>query len=443
MPRHRLSSAVLLLLLCVVVCCGSAAAKAPERGRRRSLFELDELWPTETEAAPTEGRKKRKVIELFQRWRTEIPYVANGTEQKVLTKDFSAPCVVDVNGVLVALAEASFVPSSKLKQVSVVTRFIGAKTEEEKKRIWEQDGRYWGTQIAVNRTEGSWPVPLSPTAIAKGDKIFLLVQNPNEELAEDELLGEIGSDDTSGELEPNADLADALEPVSEGENGSGLEDPAGGLGSEDTVGGFDWGSEDLLGGFGWDPLLVVGEVKRKTTTGSGETVEITWQEPVSLKEKLGKSPRQFLGGTGAAIVTSDDQVVFPVKAMTADWGVVSLVIHSKDPSTQDWTIPKGTTAEGCTDPCRRGVGGEAPPDHPLRGWGAQGVRVQRHGGDVDGVARDALTGVGQHPSPHGGRRARRIHHCGDWWEEGDALYAPDAFPWKREVWPRSSPPLGV
>ncbi|ORC83567.1 trans-sialidase-like protein, partial [Trypanosoma theileri] len=71
----------------------------------------------------------------------------------------------------------------------------------------------------------------------------------------------------------------------------------------------------------WEPVLSVGEVK-KTNINGKVNATITWTDPVSLKsifpkEIEGGPLKEFLGGVGVSIVTTNGTLVFPVQAMSS------------------------------------------------------------------------------------------------------------------------------
>ncbi|RNC53545.1 amastigote surface protein 4 [Trypanosoma cruzi] len=106
----------------------------------------------------------------------------------------------------------------------------------------------------------------------------------------------------------------------------------------------------------WGLLLVKGNV-------SGEQAkEIVWEVtddlPCTSIVKLYESWVLLIGGGGSGIKMDDDTLVFPLEAVKEDGteseakeeknNNVSLILYSKD--TKNWTLSKGMSADGCTDP---------------------------------------------------------------------------------------------
>ncbi|ORC87691.1 trans-sialidase-like protein, partial [Trypanosoma theileri] len=102
----------------------------------------------------------------------------------------------------------------------------------------------------------------------------------------------------------------------------------------------------------WEPVLSVGEVKKKTINGKVNAT-ITWNNPVSLKsvfpkEIAGRSLREFLGGVGVSIVTTNGTLVFPVQAMSSIRRTTAMIMYSQDDG-ETWKFANGITALDCTE----------------------------------------------------------------------------------------------
>ncbi|EKF29241.1 trans-sialidase, putative, partial [Trypanosoma cruzi marinkellei] len=93
-------------------------------------------------------------------------------------------------------------------------------------------------------------------------------------------------------------------------------------------------------------LLVKGQV------GSDAEKKITWNYTDGLPCTLGdqhNSLKRLIGGGGSGVKMNDGTLVFPVEGDAGkDGKTVSLIIHSRD--TASWTLSKGMSADGCSDP---------------------------------------------------------------------------------------------
>ncbi|KAF5215261.1 hypothetical protein ECC02_012068, partial [Trypanosoma cruzi] len=103
----------------------------------------------------------------------------------------------------------------------------------------------------------------------------------------------------------------------------------------------------------WGLLLVKGNVSEEKEKGI--VWEVTDDLPCTSIVKLYESWALLIGGGGSGIKMDDDTLVFPLEAVKKDGteteeknNNVSLILYSKD--TKNWTLSKGMSAYGCTDP---------------------------------------------------------------------------------------------
>ncbi|ESS55415.1 trans-sialidase [Trypanosoma cruzi Dm28c] len=110
------------------------------------------------------------------------------------------------------------------------------------------------------------------------------------------------------------------------------------------------------GAGGCELLLVKGSVN------SGDDInnkKIDWEDPESSPQRLFDTQlgswTRLIGSGGSGVKMKDETLVFPVEGTKkavegeeVDAKTVSLIIQSKD--TTDWTLSKGMSADGCSDP---------------------------------------------------------------------------------------------
>ncbi|PBJ77906.1 trans-sialidase [Trypanosoma cruzi cruzi] len=102
----------------------------------------------------------------------------------------------------------------------------------------------------------------------------------------------------------------------------------------------------------WGLLLVIGNVSTvdsKKRIYWSDTYGLPWAFFVKQHESL----TQLINGGGSGVKTEDGTLVFPVEGTKKgeaqnDEKTVSLIIHSL--GTASWVLPKGMSAEGCSDP---------------------------------------------------------------------------------------------
>ncbi|ESS62423.1 trans-sialidase [Trypanosoma cruzi Dm28c] len=100
----------------------------------------------------------------------------------------------------------------------------------------------------------------------------------------------------------------------------------------------------------WGLLLVKGKF-----SGEGDDTgkKILWKETDGLPCTMGdqqNSLKGLIGGGGSGVKMKDGALVFPLEAMKKDENkkTVSLLLYSSD--TKSWTLSKGMSADGCSDP---------------------------------------------------------------------------------------------
>ncbi|ORC83732.1 Chain A, Orthorhombic Form Sialidase 648 [Trypanosoma theileri] len=232
----------------------------------------------------SEERERSRVI-LFKEGVTTVPFEDdNGTTYQRVVDSFRVPSLIDVDGVMVAIADARYNSDNDNSFIETVVKYS------------VDDGKTWETQIAVKNTRVSnVSRVVDPTVIVKGNKIYML-------------LGRYNKSKTY------------------------------------------WNQQ--YDGKDWEPVFSVGEVK-KTTINGKVNATITWTDPVSLKsifpkEIAGGPSKQFLGGVGVSIVTTNGTLVFPVQAMNTNKEITAMIMYSKD-GGDTWKFANGITALGCTE----------------------------------------------------------------------------------------------
>ncbi|EKF99597.1 trans-sialidase, putative, partial [Trypanosoma cruzi] len=118
-----------------------------------------------------------------------------------------------------------------------------------------------------------------------------------------------------------------------------------------------YGSKDCpsSGAGGCGPLLVKGSVSGGDTNNKKIDWEVTESSLQRLFDTQPDSWTTLIGSGGSGVKMKDETIVFPVEGTKKaadgegeDVKTVSLIIHSKD--TTDWTLSKGMTDGGCSDP---------------------------------------------------------------------------------------------
>ncbi|RNC38513.1 putative trans-sialidase [Trypanosoma cruzi] len=117
-----------------------------------------------------------------------------------------------------------------------------------------------------------------------------------------------------------------------------------------------YGSKDCQnsGAGGCELLLVKGSVSGGGTSNKKIDWKVTESSPQRLFDTQPDSWTRLIGSGGSGVEMKDETLVFPVegtkKAAGTEEGVktVSLIIQSKD--TTNWTLSKGMSDGGCSDP---------------------------------------------------------------------------------------------
>ncbi|RNC40418.1 trans-sialidase [Trypanosoma cruzi] len=128
------------------------------------------------------------------------------------------------------------------------------------------------------------------------------------------------------------------------------------------AGNYSWtlkAGDQVSGAADWGLMLVKGNVSNED---SGNEKRIYWNDsyfiPWNYKNKQHESLLRLIGGGGSGVKMNDGTLVFPLegtrKKTNQDGGnekdgkTVSLIIYSSD--TKLWTLSKGMSADGCSDP---------------------------------------------------------------------------------------------
>ncbi|RNE96674.1 group II trans-sialidase superfamily [Trypanosoma rangeli] len=277
MCRHPFSFSVQLLLCVLLVCCGGTAVHAEEGN-------------TPKEAQTPE------VVDLFVPTQTIVE-----TQGLIQTRDsFVHPSLASAGGVLVALAEGNiFFQHPRNDQTSVTYADVVAGYIDSAKNwssfVAEVRANEWWAHSIFNATtqeehNDRLIYGVRPTAITKGNKIFLLVGGYHQK----------------------------YDPSSK-----------------------KW----IVSSQGLD--LLVGEATQDKSIQWGEPTSLVPQIDLSAKQL---DLDQFVSASGSGVVMEDDTLVFPVTARrTGDNQTVSTIIYSKDDG-KNWTLSQGMLPVGCTDP---------------------------------------------------------------------------------------------
>ncbi|RNE99468.1 group II trans-sialidase superfamily [Trypanosoma rangeli] len=276
MYRHLFSYLVLLLLFVLLICCGSTAVHA-ERNKPNEI-------------------QMPEPVDLFVPRQTIVE--TQGENQ--LGNSFNSPSLVSAGGVLVALAKShTSLPDSGEEQflayyADVVAGYIDP-AESWSSFAAKVNADKWKAHSIFNMTipKGrASPVRRArrPTAIAKGNKVFLLV--------------------------------------------------------EDYYLKYNNSSQNWVAS-PQDLDLLVGEATQDKVIQWGEPTSLLPQiEPSADQSGLD----EFVSGGGSGVVMENGTFVFPVTARrTGEKDSFSMIIYSKDDG-KNWTLPLGMLPAGCTDP---------------------------------------------------------------------------------------------
>ncbi|EAN93779.1 trans-sialidase, putative [Trypanosoma cruzi] len=123
------------------------------------------LRPNEPAHALAPGSSR---VELFKRQNSTVPFEENGEVRQRVVHSFRLPALVNVDGVMVAIADARYDTSNDNSLIDTVVKYS------------VDDGETWETQIAIkNSRVSSASRVVDPTVIVKGNKIYVLVGSYN------------------------------------------------------------------------------------------------------------------------------------------------------------------------------------------------------------------------------------------------------------------------
>ncbi|KAF5225415.1 hypothetical protein ECC02_001593 [Trypanosoma cruzi] len=119
------------------------------------------LCPNEPAHALAPGSSR---VELFKRQNSTVPFEDKGKVTERVVHSFRLPALVNVDGVMVAIADARYDTSNDNSLIDTVVKYS------------VDDGETWETQIAIkNSRVSSASRVVDPTVIVKGNKIYVLV----------------------------------------------------------------------------------------------------------------------------------------------------------------------------------------------------------------------------------------------------------------------------
>ncbi|PBJ68208.1 trans-sialidase [Trypanosoma cruzi cruzi] len=221
------------------------------------------LCPSEPAHALAPGSSR---VELFKRQNSTVPFEENGEVRQRVVHSFRLPALVNVDGVMVAIADARYDTSNDNSLIDTVVKYS------------VDDGETWEAQIAIkNSRASSVSRVVDPTVIVKGNKIYVLV-------------GSYNSSTSYWTWHGDANDWDILLAV-----GEVTKSTAGGK----ITASIKWGSPVSLKEF----------------------------FPAEME---GMQTNQFLGGAGVAIVASNGNLVYPVQVTNKRKQVFSKIFYSED-----------------------------------------------------------------------------------------------------------------
>ncbi|KAF5220323.1 hypothetical protein ECC02_006627, partial [Trypanosoma cruzi] len=221
------------------------------------------LCPSEPAHALAPGSSR---VELFKRQSSKVPFEKDGKVTERVVHSFRLPALVNVDGVMVAIADARYETSNDNSLIDTVAKYS------------VDDGETWETQIAIkNSRASSVSRVVDPTVIVKGNKLYVLV-------------GSYNSSRSYWTSHGDARDWDILLAV-----GEVTKSTAGGK----ITASIKWGSPVSLKEF----------------------------FPAEME---GMHTNQFLGGAGVAIVASNGNLVYPVQVTNKKKQVFSKIFYSED-----------------------------------------------------------------------------------------------------------------
>nr|CAA40511.1 shed-acute-phase-antigen [Trypanosoma cruzi] len=221
------------------------------------------LCPSEPAHALAPGSSR---VELFKRQNSTVPFEENGEVRQRVVHSFRLPALVNVDGVMVAIADARYDTSNDNSLIDTVVKYS------------VDDGETWETQIAIkNSRASSVSRVVDPTVIVKGNKIYVLVGSYNS---------------STSYWTSHGDARDWDILLAVGEVTKSIVDGK-------TTANITWGSPVSLKEF----------------------------FPAYME---GMHTNQFLGGAGVAIVASNGNLVYPVQVTNKRKQVFSKIFYSED-----------------------------------------------------------------------------------------------------------------
>ncbi|RNE97115.1 sialidase [Trypanosoma rangeli] len=209
-------------------------------------------------------------VDLFKRRNSTVPFEdSNGKVRDRVVDSFRAPALVNVDGVMVAIADARYETANDNSFIETVAKYS------------VDDGATWKTQIAIkNSRASSVSRVMDPTVIVKGKKLYVLV----------------GSFNTSEKYWMQ------------------------------QSDGSDWEPLLVVG------EVTKSAVNGKTTAtiSWGKPVSL---KPLFPAEFEGVPTKEFLGGVGAAIVASNGNLVYPVQITNMKKQIFTKIMYSEDDGT--------------------------------------------------------------------------------------------------------------
>nr|AAC95493.1 sialidase precursor [Trypanosoma rangeli] len=206
-------------------------------------------------------------VELFKRKNSTVPFEeSNGTIRERVVHSFRIPTIVNVDGVMVATADARY-------ETSFDNSFI-----ETAVKYSVDDGATWNTQIAIkNSRASSVSRVMDATVIVKGNKLYILVGSFNK---------------TRNSWTQHRD-------------------------------GSDWEPLLVVG----EVTKSAANGKTTATISWGKPVSL---KPLFPAEFDGILTKEFIGGVGAAIVGSNGNLVYPVQIADMGGRVFTKIMYSED-----------------------------------------------------------------------------------------------------------------
>ncbi|EAN91764.1 putative trans-sialidase, Group I [Trypanosoma cruzi] len=227
------------------------------------LFFLFNFCPNVPAHALAPGSSR---IELFKRKNSTVPFEENGKVTERVVNSFRLPALVNVDGVMVAIADARYDTSNDNSLIDTVVKYS------------VDDGETWETQIAIkNSRASSVSRVVDPTVIVKGNKLYVLV-------------GSYNISRSYWTWQPD---------------------------------GSDW---DILLAVGEVKKCTVdGKTTANITWGSPVSLKEFF--PAEME---GIHTKQFLGGAGVATLASNGNLVYPVQVANMKKQIFSKIFYSED-----------------------------------------------------------------------------------------------------------------